>query len=475
MNEILKLKIFIDDLRMNRDIENLSYTSFYNLDLFHNNKGISFFRCDFRGSKFSNCKFYKNNFDRSDFISCVFQGIFFNKVQFAACEIKNCFFENVRFESGNYYNNTSIQECTFENCFFESQKFLVNMKNCKFINCIFSDCTFERSTTEKITFESCEINNTDLATMHAERHIFYDCILINVYIGIDYIFGYLFCNTSIEDMIVLYHGEKLCLDNENNFGQYIKELWIQQRYYEFINSNVIYKNFKILPQVLYKALLQSKNKTASIRRLDILDIFDCIIFYTKNCIIPYDCFVEIYNIILSFKWDVFPAEEFYAYKLKCQELEMIINNAEFTEEFINSARGTKSIISFRCRTDDFEKAYNITEELLNKIYDSFDLDREFILIDKKKGSWILTFAVCSMVALIIPKIIKSYADIVIEIKTKEKISKQLEKQLDKKCLKINDLKTVSEIATQTGIVKIEDNNFEKINLPQLIDSIKIGL
>lgn len=475
MSEIVKLNIFSDNLNNIREKENLSYTLFCDKDLFHDNIGISFFRCDFRGSKFINCNFYKNNLDRSDFIACVFQNVSFKNTQIAACEMKNCYFDNVVFSNKNYYNNTSIQECTFKNCRFESEQLLVNMKNCTFINCVFSNCSFERSTTEKLNFEKCSIYDTDLATMHAERHRFKECILKRVYIGIDYIFGYLFYNTNIEGMIILYHGEEVCLEKESSFAMYIKELWLQQRYYEFINANIIYGNFNCIPPALQKSLILSENKTNNIRTLDISDILDSICFYIENCILPYDCFVQVMNIIDTYDWSKFSNEEYIIYMSKCNKLNLVINMANFSDEFIRSAYDNVSTVTFHCKTDNYDEAYNVTSEVLSRICSLYGLGNDFTLVDKQKGSWILTFAVCSGIVLLLPKLVKCYADVFIEIKTKNTISKQLEKKLQNKNLKLTDLKTLSEIASNSNLVTSTDLNYEKINIPKLIDAIRIGL
>lgn len=475
MNGIMKLSVFIDNTNNIREKENFSYTLFKDKNLFHNDIGITFFRCDFRGSKFVNCNFYKNNLDRSDFIACVFQNVSFKNTEIAACEMKNCYFDNVIFEDKNHYNNTSIQECTFSNCRFKSEQFLVNMKNCKFINCVFSYCSFERSTTEKLFFEKCNIYGTDLATMHAERHIFKECVLRDVYIGIDYIFGYLFYNTNIEGMIVLYHGDEVCLENESIFTSYIKDLWIQQRYYEFINSNVIYRNYDFVPQALLKSLELSKNKTNNIRKLDISDILDSICFYIENSILPYSCFVQIMNIIDNYDWEDFPSEEQITYITKCNKINLIVNMANFSDDFISSAYDNISTVTFHCKTDDYEKAYNLTTAVLNKICLHCGLENNYVLLDKEKGSWILTFAICSGIALVLPKLIKCYADVIIEIRTKNRISKQLQKKLDNKNLRLNDLKLLSEIASNSNLVSKSDIDYEKISIPKLIDSIKIGL
>ena len=117
----------------------------------------------------------------------------------------------------------------------------------------------------------------------------------------------------------------------------------------------------------------------------------------------------------------------------------------------------------------------MTKDILSKICIACGVDNNFTLVNKEKGSWILTFAICSGVALLIPKLIKSYADVLLEIKTKNRISKQLDKQLQNKSLPLGDLKMLSEIVSNSNLVTSTDSNYDKISIPKLIDSIKVGL
>lgn len=63
MDDLVKLNVFNINNRCSYDKENLSYMLFENKNLYFNEQGITFFRCDFRGSKFIDCNFYKNNLD----------------------------------------------------------------------------------------------------------------------------------------------------------------------------------------------------------------------------------------------------------------------------------------------------------------------------------------------------------------------------------------------------------------------------
>ena len=235
---------------------NLSYIKFKDID-FSIYKPISFFRSDFRGSRFENIKFQNNYFDRADFIGSTFINCQFINVNFGACEMKSCFFVDSVFEHC-VFDNTSIQESSFQKCILKKQHILVNMKNCEMKFSQIHDCTFERSTTEKIEFESCLLENVDFATMHAECHKFIDCELNNVKLGISYVFSYLLCNTSIKDFQVLYRGKEVSLNSQEEAMKFLEE----SRTYELINIFFIYRGFDKIPQLLDKILKLEANSAS---------------------------------------------------------------------------------------------------------------------------------------------------------------------------------------------------------------------
>ncbi len=471
MNNIITYKKFSNNGNQIREKEDLTYTIFEDIDFFETSDAVSFFRSDFRGSKFTNMYFYKNNFDRADFISCVFDKCRFKNVNIASSEIKNCYFRETIFTT-NLYNNTSIQECTFEKCTFLDEKLLVNMKNCKFVDCEIINVSFEGSTTESITFDNCKIIKSDLATMHAERYMFKSCVLKDVSIGISYIFGYLFYNTNIHDMDILYRGEQVSLSQENAFKQYIISLWQNGRYYEFINANVIYKNFETIPSLLEKSLADLIENQSQIRKLEVCNILDMLLFYFMNNVFPFEIYLKISETLDDFSWNKFNFDEYLVYYPKVQQIKMMLSSRKYDDKFIMSATESISFVTFHCKTEDYEKALSISSECLKSVCEKLGIDNSFKLIDSQKGSWLITFAVVSACALLLPKIVKSYSGLIFEINTKRQLSKRLSDKLDQSNLSINDLKLIADTAASSGIISANGDKFE---ISDLVDLIKIGI
>ncbi|MGO4729571.1 pentapeptide repeat-containing protein [Paenibacillus sp. 2KB_22] len=429
MSRIIKYNRFTDNGSLSREKEDLTYTLFEKLDFINELPKISFFRSDFRGSRFVNVSFYENNFDRADFISAIFEKCLFTEIDIAASEIKNCYFNECNFTLNNYAN-TSIQECTFENCTFEDEKFLVNMKNCKFINCTMRNCDFERSTTEKLEFNECEIYNTDLATMHAENFIFKSCVLENVSLGKSYIFGYLFYKTDISRLDVLYRGNTVKM-NVDNFSEYIISLLTQQRFSEFINANIfLFRNFEGVPDQISNALSELSKINNTTRKLEMTNLFDMFTFYILNNQLPYKLVSKVLNILDDFDWTAFPFEEQLVYISMHKKIEMIMNTFHYDDSFIESAAGETLFVTFRCKTDDYQEALKLTSDLLDDLHLKLGLDKNYKLIQKEKGSWILTFAVVGVVALMMPKMLNDYSKTFFDFSLKRKKLKILGVLLD---------------------------------------------
>lgn len=474
MEGVIKYKRFSNNGSLLREKENLTYTVFEELDFMNHLPQISFFRSDFRGSRFVNVSFYKNNFDRADFISAIFENCLFREVAIAACEMKNCYFNNSKFTL-NTYANTSIQECTFENCTFENEKFLVNMKNCRFINCTLKNCTFERSTTEKMEFTDCEILKTDLATMHAENYSFKSCNLEDVSLGISYIFGYLFYKTDISRLYTLYRGDKIKISSDS-LSEYIISLLEEQRFFEFLNTNIfLFKSFQVIPELFNNALNQLSQINNTTRRLEIVNLLDMFSFYILNNQLPYKLVCKILNILDEFDWTLFPFDEQILYMSMHKKIEMIITNFQYDNSFIESAIGSTQFITFRCKTNDYQEALKITSSFLDDIHAKLGLNKNYRLIMKEKGSWILTFAVVSTVGLMMPKIINNYSNIYFNFTVKNKISKKFNSILDDNNLTSNDktkaintIQQIAKVASEAGII---NQKYDTINLDEPMKKI----
>lgn len=470
MSDLIHLRTFNETGNIKREKEDLTYMSFKCLRQENAASPISFFRSDFRGSSFSDCHFFKNNFDRADFIACIFENCSFTGTNIAASEMKNCYFKNVIF-SNNQYNHASIQESTFENCEFIDENLLVNMKNCKFINCRLKSCTFERSTTESVTFLNSMITDSDMATMHAERHRFSCCQIDNTAMDINYIFSYSFNNTDLSNIKVLYRGDTIQLTRDA-ISHRANMLWREHRFYEFLNANILCGNIKEVPQIMYNILNGIFGVAQPLRKLEISELFDILRFYTNNHVFSYSIYLKIIDCLESFDRRKFSSEERLIFLTGYETLKLYVKDGCYNEEFVLTAAGAQSTIIIHCNTDDYDVAIKATNEFLSDISAALGVPCDFELVDAQKGSWILTFAVISAMALIIPKIVSETVNVSMEISTKTQIKKIVSTKLKKKNLSTDELKALADVATNTGLVK--GSSFQ-VTPANLIDALKIQL
>jgi len=472
MNELVVSKKFNDTGSYQREKEDLSFCLFENIDFFESKRHISFFRSDFRGSKFLFVNFYKNNFDRADFISANFTNSSFEQTNFGGCEIKNCYFENVVFKN-NLYKDASIQQCIYNNCVFSNEIFLISMFDCTLINCKIIDCSFEMSTTERLSFNNCFIENVDLATMHAEMHSFINCNLNNVCIGSCFIFGYLICKTNIEHVDFLYRGEKVNIDNIS-----IQELYNQSRFFEYFNANILFQKYEEVLQILKEIFKKIINYPIYYRKIEIENILTAVIFYFQNKILPFQIFIEIFLFLTNYNWKIFEFTEMLSYLSKVEILNIMMNSGEYDIDFINYVpTELYSNVELHFQTEDYDLSLELSKELFLLISKKLNIELKYTLIDSRKGSWVLMFLVPTICVLLLPKIIKEYHDLKCYIKITNSFSDRIADNLKKKQLSANELDKLAKTAGSIIINNKEERRKETIfsDLFKLLKIIKIEI
>ncbi|MDE7269399.1 MAG: pentapeptide repeat-containing protein, partial [Acetatifactor sp.] len=322
-NEFVEFKKF--------ESRNLSYSVFENIDFHKFMHFVSFFRSDFRGTKFTNIQFYKNNFDRSDFLNAVFIDCSFEKVQFGCCQMKNCYFKNVKF-SNNLYRNTSIHSTTFVNCEFPDETFLINMQHCTLKNCTFNGCTFEMSTTDSDTFDSCSFCNTNLATMHAENHKFVKCQLNNVCIDSSYFFGYSIADCMWNQVTFLYRGDYVHF-KDILVEDFLNTFETQHRYNDIINFYISKKVQEKIPDILKMSFYYYKELPYG-RMSDISIIIESLIFAAIYETVDYDILNEAITIIADADMSNYSFDEQIEIDALCTKLQNALYLRPHSEKYL---------------------------------------------------------------------------------------------------------------------------------------------
>lgn len=403
---------------------------------------VSFFRSDFRGTKFKNINFYKNNFDRSDFLNAVFVDCTFDKVNFGCCQMKNCYFSNVKF-TNNFYRNTSIHSTTFVNCEFPDEAFLINMQHCKLINCIFNGCSFEMSTTDSDFFKKCAFVNTNLATMHAENHKFVECSFENVCIDSSYFFGYSIANCEWSQVVFLYRGEHIRFE-DLAYSEFLQKFEQEHRFNDMLNLFIRTKQQCKIPSILRNCLDYYANEIYG-RMLDISVILETLSFAAIYETVDYEFLHESLEIIMEADLSSYSFEECIEIEALYAKLQNALYLCSHSEEYLARIdEKSKSILSIRLDNDDYDECIETAKQLLDSISNA----EYWTLVGKQKGSWILIYSAATIIVLsALPKIIKNYADVYFDIKTKKVLSNKILQKLETTDVSIKEIKKLT-AATQ---------------------------
>lgn len=448
--------------------KDLSYSVFENIDFHKYVHLVSFFRSDFRGTKFTNIEFYKNNFDRSDFLSTVFIDCSFEKVQFGCCQMKNCYFKNVTF-TNNLYRNTSIHSTTFVNCEFPDETFLINMQHCKLVNCTFSGCTFEMSTTDSDTFENCKFYNTNLATMHAENHKFVACQFDNVCIGSSYFFGYSIAKCTWNQVVFLYRGEHVHFE-DILVDEFLEKFEAEHRYNDMLNFYINRKVQEKIPDMLKKSLNYYKEASYG-RMLDISVILESLAFAAMYETVDYETLHESLETIAETDMSYYSFDE----RIEIDALRTKLQNALYlrphSEEYLDRINvNSKSTLSIRLNSDDYDKCVETARHVLDSVSDG----NYWTLIEKQKGSWILIYSAATVVVLAaLPKIIKNFADVYFDIKTKKVLSDKLLQKIENTDITLKDIKKLT-AATQEAELMLPAGKCMNKNVSKDIADVAIA-
>jgi hypothetical protein len=311
--------------------------------------------------------------------------------------------------------------------------------------------------------------------MHAERYSFKSCTLMDVDIDICYIFGYLFHDTSIHGISIIYMGNKVEFNRDNMLNKFTCNLWKQQRYHEFINANIIFNSLNCVPHLVKKAFNELSGNSNYLRRLEVINIFDLLQFYSTCNIFDFNTIKDILDFLDDFDWSQFNFDEKFLYLAQVNKFKLYLTESAYDNRFIESANTNVSFITFYCNTDDYDLTLSTIKQCLNEVCNVLGLTNSYEVINTQKGSWIITFAIITSCALLLPKIFKKYADVIIEISTKSKISKKIADNINKKKLNVNDLKKIADIALTSGIINYTAESLDLSDISKIVDMIKIEI
>ncbi|WP_305116188.1 pentapeptide repeat-containing protein [Thomasclavelia cocleata] len=466
MYEMMKVDVF-DKTILNCESMNLSYKLFEDVDYTQSESIVSFYRCDFRGSKINNCIFYKNPFGRSDFIDTYICNSKFREVNWGSCLFENASFENTQF-SGNRYKGVSAKYTYFKKCIFSNETIISNMFDCLYQECTFVDCIYEKSSILNIQFINCTFIRTDISQCHAEQLKFDSCTLQDVYLGLPFWATYLFKNTFINRFAFKYHGEIIDIIRESYFLSSFKEFWENGRLYEYINAHIISKQISMQSDLLnivkkvFQKLIVFPAKIRKKNILDILSMFEFYFSYDNIDFITYNSIIEYLNLE---GWKNYPFDEVIEYSAKIFKINVLISNFKYDYKYLYTINtNQKCICNFRLDCKDKEEAIKYLDTVFNVANDNlcngyYDPPL-FEVKDISVGSIILTISSWALLAILVSYSAKKVFHNLQSIKIEHALNVAIQKQLSDKTnpTTINDIDKVGKIAAKYNLINTDDDD-----------------
>lgn len=236
MTDLSKYKRYYFDGDRNQSQRNFQGYLFEDLNFGEISESVSFYRSDFRGSKFLNFKLINNNFDRADFIDSYIEFGRIEKCQFGT-DFLNTYFSKVSFYK-NDFESCSFSNCTFDHCEFYGDLFQeVGMRNCTFSDCLFEGVDFSMNTVDEVFFEKTSFNVIDFSNQTAINIHFVNCKFNEFKIDPDYIGSYFIRGDFLGEITFVYRGHEISLlEEQHEIFEGLITLYIENnRYYEALN------------------------------------------------------------------------------------------------------------------------------------------------------------------------------------------------------------------------------------------------
>lgn len=477
MSHLQPAKVFYDTGEDLLESKNFQGFLFRDIDFRKREKPLSFFRSDFRGSKFDLFTLYQNNFDRADFIDSYFNNGTIENCYFGS-DFNNTYFNGIKFV-GNQFESCSFYNCIFNGCSFTGGIFKeVNLRECKFLNCRLEHPVFQANTVDEIEFSQCQFEEVDFSNMTMMNIYFSYCTYSGVSIDPDYLGSYFIKGDFLEGTKFKYRGHEIKLFEKQQevVNGLIHLFGDTNRYYEQFNLLILKAaiNGSLEASQLLNIVGASLEEPSQlIRDAQLKKIFQCIQFYATGSKVPLRVYFLIIGAIeeaIENKTDIGVSLWFsnqLAYTKAVVEKELIdVGDTEFNT--------TKVFVEVQLNLDSVSEGERILRTFLDLVgYGrSQDSSTLYEIISIRKGSVIVEILCYGFTALALSAIVKSTTRNLMETvfiyKFLSKGTKLLKKAESKK-----DLLNVKELVSDgKGYLKLAGTD-EGNALKSLMKSMKV--
>lgn len=422
-------QVFSFDNKNSYEKCDLTYTVFKDVD-FSKIGSISFYRSDFRGTKFQSCVLKNNNFDLADFIGTSFINVEINTVNWGNCEIKNAYFSKCQFYN-NHYNDAACHNTIFEKCVFENEVFRMTIFDCQFINCQFINCTFDQCSADTLEFIDCNIIKTEMSTMHAENFKFSNCIIRDTYLGACFLGTYFFKNVDMNILAFKYRGEIVTVDDKY-FYEFIGKLYEQKRYFEHLNLALLLQyRHDFSNRFIHCINEMLKENNANLRNYNLKNSLDMLLYYFNTDMISFHEVLKITTLLNEISIaNVVPKDSLLVFSEYLSRINRCISDADFDINYTSSLPIESSCcMTLHLNDESFTNAKANVDSIFacaNRNLDAPFEEPLWSFVEENKGSIVLTVTTSLILGLAVVKTVKMMYGLVCDIrvmsaKTKKEI------------------------------------------------------
>jgi hypothetical protein len=240
-------------------------------------------------------------------------------------------------------------------------------------------------------------------------------------------------------VLLLYRGEHVSFE-DLKINEFFEKFEQEHRYNDILNLFIAAKKQDKIPTILKKSLAYYEQEPYG-RMLNISSIFESLSFAAIYETIDFDFLHETLEIISEADLSKYSFNEHIEIEALYSKLQNSLYLSSHSKEYLSRIdTNSKSVLTIKLNNDDYSECIETAKQLLDSISDA----NHWTLVEKQKGSWILIFSAATTIVLAaLPKIVKNYADVYFEIKTKKVISNKILQKLEKTDISLNDLEKLT--------------------------------
>jgi len=414
MGQIAERLKFYDNGNNKRIKENFQGYLFNKINLSDSKHPISFYRSDFRGTKFKDCSFSKNDFSRSDMIDSVIENSSFSHCLFRYSELFNSFFSKTNIVDTEF-KSASFSRLFFNGCLLEGGQLQdVTVRDCSFQECKIIKTSFVKNSFDEVKFEKCGFADVDLSSMMAINLYFTDCTFKDMIIDADYLGSYFFKGSYFKEVRIKYRGKffNLEMSKQELIGNLFKIFLESNRYYEALNlflqknllQDIYCSPIEITIHIIRQLLAESNFLRRSYQLEKIFHIYE---FYFNTNVIAIGDYYQLFAFFDTLVISDLTLQEQITIANSLHRLKSLFDMVNYRIEFINSVNSDVALLEITVSDQNKDAFLQEFESFIKQLFKSASPQGQlYAFIGKRKGSVIYEIAINASVGIFLLRALK---------------------------------------------------------------------